>query len=78
MNIRVTLSITERVQDVVWIARQAEALGFDSIWVAEHPMIPIDYAHFPNSADSRVPEMWARWAGSLRESRSRGGGDQSP
>jgi alkanesulfonate monooxygenase SsuD/methylene tetrahydromethanopterin reductase-like flavin-dependent oxidoreductase (luciferase family) len=57
MNIGVTLYITERVQDVVWIARQAEALGFDSIWVAEHPIIPIDYRYFPNSADGRVPEM---------------------
>jgi probable F420-dependent oxidoreductase len=61
MNIGVTLSVTERVPDVVWIARQAEALGFDSIWVAEHPMIPVNYAHFPNSADGRVPEPWAHW-----------------
>jgi hypothetical protein len=27
MNIGVTLSITERVQDVVWIARQARGAG---------------------------------------------------
>jgi probable F420-dependent oxidoreductase len=61
MNIGVTLSVTERVADVVWIARQAEALGFESIWVAEHPMIPVNYKHFPNSADGRVPEPWAHW-----------------
>ena len=47
--------------DIVWIARQAEALGFDSIWVAEHPAIPVNYQHFPNSADGRVPELWAHW-----------------
>jgi probable F420-dependent oxidoreductase len=61
MNIGVTLSVTERVADVVWTARQAEALGFDSIWVAEHPMIPVKYEHFPNSADGKVPELWAHW-----------------
>jgi probable F420-dependent oxidoreductase len=61
MNIGVSLSVTERVQDVVWIAQQAEALGLESIWVAEHPMIPVSYAHFPNSADGRVPEPWAHW-----------------
>jgi probable F420-dependent oxidoreductase len=61
MNIGLTLSVTERVADVVWTARQAEALGFESIWVAEHPMIPVNYVHFPNSADGRVPEPWAHW-----------------
>jgi probable F420-dependent oxidoreductase len=61
MNIGVTLSVTDRVPDLVWVARQAEALGFESLWVAEHPMIPVSYGHFPNSADGRVPEMWARW-----------------
>jgi probable F420-dependent oxidoreductase len=61
MNIGLTLSVTERVADVVWTARQAEALGFESIWVAEHPMIPVNYTHFPNSADGRVPELWAHW-----------------
>src|SRR6516165_701227 len=61
MNIGLTLSVTERVGDVVWIVQQAEALGFESIWVAEHPAIPVSYAHFPNSADGRVPELWAHW-----------------
>ena len=61
MKIGLTLSVTERIPDVIWIARQAEALGFESIWVAEHPAIPVNYKHFPNSADGRVPEMWARW-----------------
>jgi probable F420-dependent oxidoreductase len=61
MNIGVTLSVTDRVADVVWVARQAEALGFESLWVAEHPMIPVNYANFPNSADGRVPELWTRW-----------------
>jgi alkanesulfonate monooxygenase SsuD/methylene tetrahydromethanopterin reductase-like flavin-dependent oxidoreductase (luciferase family) len=61
MNIGLMLSITDRVSDIVWVARQAEALGFESIWVAEHPMIPVKYAHFPNSADDRVPEIYAHW-----------------
>jgi probable F420-dependent oxidoreductase len=61
MKIGLTLSVTDRIPDVVWIARQAEALGFDSIWVAEHPAIPVNYKHFPNSSDGRVPELWAHW-----------------
>jgi len=61
VKIGLTLSVTERIPDVIWIARQAEALGFESIWVAEHPAIPVNYAHFPNSADGRVPELWAHW-----------------
>jgi alkanesulfonate monooxygenase SsuD/methylene tetrahydromethanopterin reductase-like flavin-dependent oxidoreductase (luciferase family) len=65
MNIGLTLSETERVADVVWTARHAEALGFESIWVAEHPMISVNYKHFLNSADGRVPEPWWHRAAAL-------------
>jgi probable F420-dependent oxidoreductase len=61
MKIGLTLSVTDRIPDVGWIAQQAEALGFESIWVAEHPAVPVHYKHFPNSADGRVPELWAHW-----------------
>jgi alkanesulfonate monooxygenase SsuD/methylene tetrahydromethanopterin reductase-like flavin-dependent oxidoreductase (luciferase family) len=46
MNIGVAVTVREKVADVMSIARRAEALGFDSLWVPEHPIIPV---HIPTS-----------------------------
>jgi alkanesulfonate monooxygenase SsuD/methylene tetrahydromethanopterin reductase-like flavin-dependent oxidoreductase (luciferase family) len=32
---------TQHPIDVAVVARQAEALGFDSLWVGEHPIMPV-------------------------------------
>ena len=63
MNIGVAVTVTEKVADVMQIAQRAEALGFESLWVPEHPIIPVHIpTPFPNSPDGRVPESYAHWA----------------
>lgn len=43
------------------IARLAEAAGFDSIWMGEHPAIPVEYTTpYPLKADGKVPEYYHR------------------
>ncbi len=62
MNIGVSVTMSEQVTEVMQIAQRAEALGFDSLWVPEHPMIPVHIpTPFPNSPDGRVPEWYAHW-----------------
>ena len=43
------------------IAREAENLGFESFFVAEHMAVPTAYTtHYPRSRDGKVPEFYAR------------------
>ena len=45
--------------DVAVVARQAEALGFDSLWVGEHPIMPVhSTSPFPGSLDGRIPDSY--------------------
>jgi len=40
-------------------ARAAEDFGFESLWVPEHPCIPVHYeTPFPGSADGKVPRPY--------------------
>ena len=34
---------TEYSVDIALLAKRAEDLGFDSLWVGEHPIIPVQY-----------------------------------
>jgi probable F420-dependent oxidoreductase len=46
--------------DVAAVARQAEALGFDSLWVGEHPIMPVhSTSPFPGSPDGRIPDSYS-------------------
>jgi len=63
-SMHIGVAVTERYQmtEVMQIAQRAEALGFDSLWVPEHPIIPVHIpTPFPNSPDGRVPEAYAHW-----------------
>src|SRR5262249_5586352 len=43
-------------------ARAAEALGFESLWSAEHPIMPVPPpSRFPGSADGLVPESYSHF-----------------
>ena len=45
------------------IAREAENLGFESIWSVEHSCVPSGYTtRYPRSADGKVPPMYAQLA----------------
>ncbi len=47
---------TAKTLDIAVLARRAEELGFDSLWVPEHPVVPVEtrdpvpdlYRHFPD------------------------------
>jgi probable F420-dependent oxidoreductase len=40
-------------------ARAAEDLGFESLWMPEHPCIPVDYdTPFPGSTDGKAPRPY--------------------
>ena len=45
--------------DVAVVARQAEAFGFDSLWVGEHPIMPVhSTSPFPGSPDGCIPDSY--------------------
>ncbi len=57
MKIGVSTTITDYSIDVAVLASRAEELGFDSLWLGEHPIIPItSTSRYPGSADGTLPE----------------------
>ena len=63
MDIGVLVTATAESGDLAAVARRAEALGFDSLWIPEHPVIPVgDKTPFPGAADGALPEHYNRWA----------------
>jgi probable F420-dependent oxidoreductase len=61
MKIGVLAFLTEQSGDPGTIAREAENLGFESFFVAEHLCLPTTYTtYYPRSKDGKVPEFYAR------------------
>ena len=49
--------VTNETLDVALIARRAEELGFESLWIPEHPIIPVHTTSLYDGADNgSVPE----------------------
>jgi probable F420-dependent oxidoreductase len=62
MNIGISTTATAQSGDLAEIARQVEALGYDSLWIPEHPVVPIyRTTPFPASRDGQMPEHYGRW-----------------
>ncbi|MEW6299931.1 MAG: LLM class F420-dependent oxidoreductase [Thermodesulfobacteriota bacterium] len=62
MHIGILLTATAQSGDLAAIARQAEALGYESFWLPEHPVIPVGHkTPFPAARDGRLPEHYNRW-----------------
>jgi probable F420-dependent oxidoreductase len=60
MKIGVSVFLTEKSGDPGAIAHEAENLGFESYWVAEHLVVPTTYTtYYPRSKDGKVPEFYA-------------------
>jgi probable F420-dependent oxidoreductase len=52
---------TPDTADPATVASKAEALGFDSVWYGEHPVIPVNYTTpYPLTGDGRVPPYYHR------------------
>ena len=48
--------------DPAVVARKAEELGFESIWYAEHPIMPVhSTSPFPGSPDGVIPESYSHF-----------------
>src|SRR5712691_11093220 len=63
MNIGTLTTATAQSGDLAEVARQAEALGYESLWIPEHPVIPINrQTPFPGARDGQLPDHYNRWA----------------
>ena len=60
MDIGVNMSISSQSIDVALIAQKAESLGFESMWLPEHPVMPVNSAsRYPGSPDGSIPPYMA-------------------
>jgi probable F420-dependent oxidoreductase len=60
MDVGLLLIATTRTGDLAAIARRTEAVGFESLWIPEHPVIPIEIStRFPFAG--ALPEHYGRW-----------------
>ena len=60
MKIGVSMFLTEKTGNPGVIAREAENLGFESFWVAEHLVMPVTYSTwYPRGKDGKVPDFYA-------------------
>src|SRR5262249_36014650 len=56
MKIGVNMTLSSRSIDVALLAHKAESLGFESLWLPEHPVIPVHVTtHYQGSSDGAVP-----------------------
>jgi hypothetical protein len=63
MNIGISTTATAQSGDLAEVARQVEALGYDSLWIPEHSVVPVHHTTpFPASRDGQMPEHYGRWA----------------
>jgi probable F420-dependent oxidoreductase len=60
MRFGVTMFATDRSMDVVELAREAEARGFESLYLPEHTHIPVSRRTPPPTGDPELPEEYAR------------------
>ena len=62
MNVGISVPLPAYHVDVASMAKTAEALGLESLWCAEHPIMPVhSKSRFPGSADGVVPESYSRF-----------------
>ena len=60
MKVGVLTFPTNPPVDVAVLARRAEELGYNSLWVGEHPIMPVNsVSPFPGSPDGAIPESYS-------------------
>jgi probable F420-dependent oxidoreductase len=60
MEIGVMIAATAESGDIADIAREAERLGYESLFIPEHPVIPIGFKTVPPGG-GKLPEHYGRW-----------------
>jgi probable F420-dependent oxidoreductase len=62
MDIGFLLAVTDQTGDLAQIARTLESIGYESLWIPEHPVIPVSMkTPFPFTPDNKLPEHYAKW-----------------
>lgn len=61
MNVGVFHFATPETAKPVAVARTVEALGFESLWMGEHPIIPVHTSTpYPLTEDGKIPDFYGR------------------
>src|SRR2546428_10225487 len=61
MNIGVSVFSARHPLDPAVVAQKAEALGFDSLWLGEHPVMPVHSASpAPGTSGGSIPDFYSR------------------
>jgi probable F420-dependent oxidoreductase len=61
MNIGLSLFSGRQPIDAAVVAQKAEALGFDSLWLGEHPVMPVhSTTPAPGSSGGSIPDFYSR------------------
>src|SRR3989442_15397660 len=56
MKIGVNMTLSSQSIDVAVLAHKAESLGFESLWLPEHPIIPVHVTtRYQGSSDGAIP-----------------------
>jgi probable F420-dependent oxidoreductase len=59
MDLGILMFVTERALPVTDLARACEERGLESLWVPEHPVVPVAYeTRYPLSADGKLPRPY--------------------
>ena len=62
MKIGVYTPLPAYAVDPAFTAKTAEVLGFESIWYAEHPVLPVhSTSRFPGSPDGIIPDTYSHF-----------------
>ena len=57
MEVGIFMALSSQALDVADWARQAEAVGFESLWLPEHPVMPVQSrSRYHGSPDGSIPE----------------------
>jgi probable F420-dependent oxidoreductase len=61
MDIGISLFSGRQPVDAAVVAQKAEALGFDSLWLGEHPVIPVQSSSpAPGTSGGSIPDFYSR------------------
>jgi probable F420-dependent oxidoreductase len=62
MNVGTSVPLPAYTIDSAFMARKAEEVGFESIWYAEHPVLPVHSASPYPATGGAIPESYAHFA----------------
>jgi alkanesulfonate monooxygenase SsuD/methylene tetrahydromethanopterin reductase-like flavin-dependent oxidoreductase (luciferase family) len=61
MDIAFIMPFTAESGDLAEIARTVESLGYESLWIPEHPVIPFKVKTVFPFPDRKLPDHYGRW-----------------